>query len=140
MAAMPGLMIDFPGPGKLRAAAAAATAESAMMYYEFESTLLQVTYGFKKACYELRLMDERIRVNKEMVTLLQDVEKRAQSRTEVGRGTLKDLLRTQMEKERLETELANLGDSRQAFATQFKAALGLGGRDPTPPQPQALAE
>jgi len=138
MTLMPGLMMDFPGPGKLRAAANAATAESGMKYFQFETAVLQVAYGFKKAWYELRLVDERIRVNQEMVTLLQDLEKLAQSRTEVGKGTLQDLLRTQMEKERLQTELTNLRDSRQWFVTQFKAALGLGADDPTPPLPRAL--
>ncbi len=139
MAVMPGLMMDFPGPGKLHAAADVATAESGMKYFQFEVAVLQVAYGFKKAWYELRLVDERIRVNQEMVKLLQDLEKQAQSRTEVGKGTLQDLLRTQIEEERLETELTNLRDSRQWFATQFKAALGLGKGDPTPPQPRALA-
>lgn len=138
LAVMPGLMLDFPGPGKLRAAANTATAESVMKYFQFETAVLQVAYGFKKAWYELRLVDERIRVIQEMVTLLQDLEKLAQSRTEVGKGTLQDLLRTQMAKERLQTELTNLRDSRGWFVTQFKAALGLGAGDPTPPLPRAL--
>jgi len=77
-------------------------------------------------------------VNREMVGLLEDLEKLAQSRTEVGRGSLQDLLRTQMERERLQNELANLRDSRQSFLTQFKAALGLGAGDPTPPLPREL--
>lgn len=139
MAVMPGLMLDFPGPGKLRAGAEVATAESGMKYFQFERAVLQVAYGFKKAWYDLRLVDERIRVNQEMVVLLQDLEKQAQAQTEVGKGTSQDLLRTQIEKERLETELANLRDSRQSFVVQFKAALGLGAGDPTPPQPRALA-
>lgn len=109
-----------------------------MKYFQFETAVLQVAYGFKKAWYELRLVDERIRVNQETVTLLQDLEKLAQSRTEVGKGSLQDLLRTQMEKERLQTELTNLRDSRGWFVTQFKAALGLGAGDPTPPLPRSL--
>ncbi len=138
MTLMPGLMMDFPGPGKLSAAADAATAESGMKYFQFETAVLRVAYDFKKAWYGLRLVDERIRVNQEMVMLLQDLEKLAQSRTEVGKGTLQDLLRAQMEKERLQTELTNLRDSRQWFATQFKAALGLGATDREPPLPRAL--
>lgn len=139
MSVMPGMMMDFPGPGKLRTAANVATEESGMRYFQFEAAVLQVAYGFKKAWYELRLVDERIRVNQEMVVLLQDLERQAQALTEVGKGTSQDLLRTQIEKDRLETELANLRDSRQAFVVQFKAALGLGAGDPTPPQPRALA-
>lgn len=138
MAVMPGLMMNFPGPGKLRAAADVATAESGMKYFQFEADVLQVAYGFKKAWYDLQLVDERIRVNQEMIVLLEDLEKLAQARTEVGKGSLQDLLRTQMEKERLQTELTNLRDSRQSFVVQFKAALGLGARDATPPLPRAL--
>ena len=139
MAAMPGLMMDFPGPGKLSAAADVATAESGMKYFQFEAAVLQVAYGFKKAWHELQLVDGRIRVNQEMVSLLEDLEKQAQSRTGVGQGTLQDLLRAQIEKERLVTELTNLRDSRQSFVTQFKAALGFGAGDPTPPLPRALS-
>jgi len=135
---MPGLMMDFPAPGKLRSAAEVATEEGNMKYFQFEAAVLQVAYGFKKAWYDLRLVDERIRVNAEMVTLLEDLEKLAQARTEVGRGSLQDLLRTQMEKERIQTELANLRDSRHPYVTQFKAALGFSAEDRTPPLPRDL--
>jgi outer membrane protein, heavy metal efflux system len=138
MAVMPGLMMDFPGPGKLRAAADVATEEGRGKYFQFEAAVLQVAYGFKKAWYELQLVDERIRVNAEMVTLLEDLEKLAQSRTEVGKGSLQDLLRTQMEKERLQTELESLRDSREWYITQYKSSLGLGAGEPAPPQPRAF--
>ena len=58
-ALMPGLMTDLPGPGKLRAAANVATAESEMKYFLFESAILQVAYGFKKAWYDLHFLDEK---------------------------------------------------------------------------------
>lgn len=136
---MPGLMMEFPGPGKLHSAAEVATEESGMKYFQFEAAVLQVAYGFKKAWYGLQLVDERIRVNQEMVTLLEDLEKLAQSRTEVGKGSLQDLLRTQIEKERLQTDLANLRDSRRSYLTQYKASLGLDAAEKTPPRPRDLA-
>src|SRR5213078_104653 len=37
MSLMPGLMMDFPGPGKLKAAANVAAAESEIKYFAFES-------------------------------------------------------------------------------------------------------
>ncbi len=135
---MPGLMMEFPGPGKLRAAANVATAESGMKYFQFEAAVLRVAFAYKKAWYDQWLVNERIRVNQEMVTLLEELEKLAQSRTEVGKGSLQDVLRTQIEKERLQTDLTNLRDSRHWFATQYKAALGLGAGDSTPPVPGAL--
>ncbi len=139
MAAMPGLMMDFPGPGKLRAAADVASAEARAKYFQFETALLQVVFGFKKAWLELRLVDGQIQVNEEMVALLGDLEKLAQSRTEVGKGSLQDVLRVQMERDRLKTELVNLRDSRGWYLTQYKAALGLGAEAGTPPLPRAAS-
>lgn len=133
MAVMPGLMMNFPGPGKLRAAANVATAESSRKYFQLETAVLQVAYAFKKSWYDLRLADERIRVNEDLVTLLEDLEKLALAHTQVGKGSLQDVLRAQMAKERLKTELTNLRDSRKWFRAEYKAALGLGASDPTPP-------
>lgn len=138
MALMPGLMMDLPGPGKLRAAANVATAESAMKYFQFETAMLQVAYGFKKAWYDLHFLDEKIRVNREMLALLADLEKLSQSRSEVGKAGMQDVLRSQIEKERMATDIANLTDSRQSLLIQFKASLGLGSGDRTPPLPRAL--
>ncbi|MHB9008737.1 MAG: TolC family protein, partial [Limisphaerales bacterium] len=53
MSLMPGLMMDFPGPGKRKAAANVATAESEAKYFAFESSVLQTAFAFKKACYQL---------------------------------------------------------------------------------------
>jgi len=41
---MPGLMQDFPGPGKLKAAAGVAAADSQAKYFTFESRLLQPVF------------------------------------------------------------------------------------------------
>lgn len=138
MAVMPGLMFDLPGPTKLRAAADVATAESEAKFFQFEAAVLQVAYAFKKAWYDLHLLDEKIRVNEEVLGLLGDLEKLANSFNEVGKSSLQDLLRTQMEQERLKTEVANLRDSRQWLLLQFKSALGMGSRDPAPPLPRPL--
>jgi hypothetical protein len=42
---MPGLMMDFPGPGKLKAAANVASAESDAKYFAFESSVLQTAFA-----------------------------------------------------------------------------------------------
>lgn len=139
MAAMPGLMIDLPGPGKLRTRGEAAGAESEMAYHRLESAVLRTAYDVKKAAYEWRLAEDRLRVSRETVGLLGDLEKLAQSRTEVGKGNLQDLLRIRMERERMQTEAANLADSRGWHRERFKAALGLEPDDPPPPLPKLPA-
>lgn len=136
MSLMPGLMMDLSGPGKLRAAANVATAESEAKYFAFESSVLRAAFVFKKAYYELHFLDGKIRVNQETLRLVSEVEKLARAQNEVGKVTLQDVLRAQIEQERLTTEIANLEDSRNPMLAQFKAALGLKTNDAAPPVPQ----
>jgi outer membrane protein TolC len=64
------------------------------------------------------------------------LEKLARAQNEVGKVTLQDVLRAQIEQDRLRTEIANLEDSRGSLLAQFKAALGMKAQDPAPPVPQ----
>src|SRR3989442_15175764 len=138
MSLMPGLMMDFPGPGKLKAAANAAAAESEMKYFAFESSVLQTAFALKKAYYELPFLDAKVSVNQQTLNLLADLEKLARKQNEVGKVTLQDVLRAQIEQDRLTTEIENLKDSRSPFLAQFKAALGLTAEQTNPPVPQQL--
>ncbi len=133
---MPGLMMTFPGAGKLRAAGNLAAAESKTRYAAFETASLQSAYEVKRAYYQLYFLDEKIRVNRETLSLLTELEKLAGAQNDVGKVTLQDVLRAQIEQDRLKTTVANLEDARTALAAQFKAALGMGFDDPTPPIPQ----
>jgi outer membrane protein, heavy metal efflux system len=138
MAVMPGVMMDFPGPSKLRAAANVAAAESDVKYFAFEAAVLRTAFNLKKPYYQLHFLDAKIAVNQEMLRLLADVEKLSRARNEVGAVTLQDALRAQIEQERLATEIANLQDSRNPLLAQFKAALGLKAEDAAPPLPTKL--
>jgi len=136
MSLMPGLMMDFPGPGKLKAAANVATAESEAKYFAFESSVLKTAFALKKAYYEIHFLNAKVGVNREMLRLLTDIENLARTQNEVGKVTLQDVLRAQIELERLTTEIDNLEDSRNPLLAQFKAALGLKEEDAAPPVPQ----
>ncbi len=46
---MPGFMQAFPGPGKLKARAGVAAAESQAKYFAFESAVLQTAFNLKRA-------------------------------------------------------------------------------------------
>src|SRR6266702_7773459 len=65
MSLMPGLMMDFPGPGKLKWAANMASAESQARYFAFESSVLQTAFALKKAYYQLHFLDAKVSVNKD---------------------------------------------------------------------------
>jgi cobalt-zinc-cadmium efflux system outer membrane protein len=132
---MPGLMQDFPGAGKLQAAGNAAAAESAVKYFAFESSVLNTAFSVKQAYYQLWFLNEKIRINRQTLGLLSDLEKIARVENEAGRATLQDVYRAQIEREQMTTEIANLEDSRRPLIAQFKAALGLTREQPDPPQP-----
>jgi outer membrane protein, heavy metal efflux system len=132
---MPGLMMSFPGKGKLRAAGEIAAAESDARYYAFKAVSLSAAYSVKRAYYQLYFLEEKIRVNRETLGLLSDLEKIARAQNEVGRVTLQDVLRAQIEQDKVATELANLADSREVLLARFKASLGIGHSEPTPALP-----
>ncbi|MGO9204521.1 MAG: TolC family protein [Limisphaerales bacterium] len=133
---MPGLMGNIPWPDKLRLSAEAASAESQAKYFTFQSAVLQTAFDVKRAYYQLYFLEEKIRVNRDTLRLLSDLEKLARAQNEVGKVTLQDVLRAQIEQDRLRTEIANLEDSRSLLVAQFKAALGLKAEEPAPPIPQ----
>jgi outer membrane protein TolC len=132
---MPGLMGSIPWPDKLRVGAQIASAESQAKYFAFQSTVLASAYEVKRAYYQLYFLTEKIRVNQDTLNLLSELEKLARAQNGVGKVTLQDVLRAQIEQSRLKTEVANLEDSRNSLLAQFKAALGLGPDEPTPPMP-----
>jgi cobalt-zinc-cadmium efflux system outer membrane protein len=74
-------------------------------------------------------------VNRETLRLVGELEKLARAQNEAGKVTLQDVLRMQIEQERITTEILNLEDSRNPLLAQFKAALGLKAEDATPPVP-----
>lgn len=138
MTVMPGFMQMFPGPGKLNAAARVASAGSQVKYVAFETAVLQTAFDLKRSYFNLHFLDEKIRVNRETLKLLGDLDKIARAQNEVGKGTLQDVYRAQIEEDQLATELVNLKDSRVPLLAQFKAALGLRHNQPDPPVPAQL--
>jgi outer membrane protein, heavy metal efflux system len=133
---MPGLVMNFPGAGKLRAGAEVASAESRSRYFTFQSAILQNAYEVKRAYYQLHFLNERLEVNGRNLRILSDLERLARAQNEVGKVTLQDVLRAQLEQDRLRNEIANLEDSRASMLAQFSAALGLKPGAPAPPLPQ----
>ena len=132
---MPGLMMSFPGMGKLRAAGELAAAASQGGYFAFKAASLESAYDVKRTYYRLYFLEEKIRVNRENLSLLQELERLARSQNEVGKATLQDVLRAQIEQERLNNEIANLDDSRGPLLAQWNAALGIEPNQPAPPVP-----
>jgi outer membrane protein TolC len=132
---MPGLFQNIPGPGKLKARAGVAAAESRGKYFAFESAVLQAAFNLKRAYYQLGLLGEQLRIKREALALLEDQEHVARAKNVTGTAALSESLRVQSELDRARTDLANLEDSRRSLAENFKAALGLSQQQPDPPAP-----
>jgi outer membrane protein TolC len=132
---MPGLMTDLPWLKKLRIRADVASAESEAKYFGFESAVLQTAYEVKRPYYQLYFLNERLRVNRETLALLSQLEQIARIQVESGKATLQDVLRAEIEQDRLKTEIVNLDDSRNPMLAQLRAALGLRADQPNPPMP-----
>jgi outer membrane protein TolC len=133
---MPGLMTDLPWVKKLRIRADAASAESQAKYFAFETAVLQTAFEVKRPYYQLYFLNERLRVNRETLSLLGQLAQLARTQVEAGKATLQDVLRAEIEQDRLKTEIVNLDDSRNPMLAQFKAALGMKADQPTPPIPE----
>lgn len=136
MTVMPGLMAEVPWAKKLRIRADATTAESRARYFAFEAAVLQTAYEVKRAYYQLHFLQSRVRLLRETLVLVGELEQIARAQFEAGRVTLQDVLRAQIEQERLRTEIANLEDSQRPLLARLKAALGLRADQPDPPVPQ----
>jgi len=132
---MPGLAWNFPGPGKLKARAGVAAAESQGKYFAFETTVLQAAFNLKRAYYQLGLLDEQLQLKRETLSLLENQESAVRAQNQAGTATLADSLRVQGECDRVGTDLANLEDSRQSVQENFKAALCLTPEQTNPPIP-----
>lgn len=134
-AVMPGLMLDLPGPGKLRAAGDVAAAEARVGYFGFENEVLRAAFATKSAYVRLHFLSDTIRVQREALALLGDVEAQAQQQVGAGRGTIQDVLRAQIERDQLTNQIANLEDSRRVLEAEFRAALGHAPADVSVPIP-----
>jgi len=135
MTVMPGILQQFPGPGKLKARAEVATAQSEARYFAFETAVQQTAFELKRSFYRLYFLDEQIRITKENLQLLSDLEEIARAQNVAGKVTLQDVLRARITRDQVETDLADLEDLHHPRLAAFKAALGLTHDQPDPSVP-----
>lgn len=135
---MPGLMIDLPGPGKLRAAGDVAAGEAHASYFRFEIEVLRTAMALKSVYFRLHFLEDTLRVQRETLSLLGELETQAQQQVATGRSGIQDVLRAQIDRDQLTTQVANLEDSRGVLLAEFRAALGVRPDDAAVPVPSAF--
>ena len=132
---MPGFLQTFPGPGKLKVRARAAGAASEAKYVAFAIVAQQAAFNLQRAYFQLGQLAEQLRLQREIFALLENQERVLRAKNLTGAASLPEVLRTQSERERLRTEIANLEAALPARRENFKAALGLSPAQAAPPVP-----
>lgn len=135
---MPGIQFDFPGPGKLAAAAEISTAASDAKFHLLVGAVQRAAFDLEKSCWELQFLDARLASLKRSYDILAGMESQASVLNVTGSAKLQDVLRAQIERERLATEIRNLEDSRSPLLERFKASLGLKSVEAAPPPPESV--
>ena len=117
--------MNWPGPGKLPLRGDAAYGDSLKKRSVFDGELLSAALAVKRVYYETWTLQEQIRRTREMLALVENIEAIARQRLTVGKTTQQEVLRAQMERDRLRNQLAGLEDSRRLEASRLRSALGM---------------
>ncbi|MFH0888373.1 MAG: TolC family protein [Planctomycetota bacterium] len=130
-----GFMQDIPGSGKRGLEAEAFSAEAQKKRYIFEEKLLETTFNVKQIYYGIGLLNEKIRLFKEIVGLVDTQEQSIWANLKAGLASNEDLVMVQSEQAGLHNELVSLNDSFKPLITRWRQALGIGPNEVQPPLP-----
>jgi len=125
-------MSNWPGPGKLPLRAEAAYQQAVGKRAVFEGELLAAALAVKRAYYQMWVLEQQVLFARRSLELVEDMESLAMERMAVGKVTEQDVLRAQMEKDRLKNQLANLQDFRKPVTARLRSALGIGPKEAMP--------
>ena len=114
----------FPWFGTLRARGDKATAEADAAMARFLAARNQVFADVKRAYFQLAYLGQSLDIMRAQEGVLRVVETTLRDSYAVGVGTQADLLRMELERERVADQRTGLEQSRPAVVAQLLAALG----------------
>ncbi len=139
-AVRPGFLGMYPGPGKLALAAEAQSSAAASRRHEFEQAALDAAFRARTTWLRAAWLADVIAVRREVLDVVREIEGLASAQFRVGKVSLQDVLRVQIESDELDTEIVSLEDSRNLILAEVRSALGLSHEAPTPPLPTRLPD
>lgn len=113
----------IPQKGKRLAASEAVMASAKAKEQTLEVVKNQLFFQLKKIWYERYEIKEIIEVHRGNLDLLDSFEQLALIKFEAGLGSMTNVLRVQMEKNKVNTEVENLQDRLQLLEVQFNQIL-----------------
>lgn len=118
-----GLMQTFPWLGKLKLKGDVASLAALVSRQQYENVKLRLFYRVKEAYYEYYYLTRALTVTDENIQLLQYLEEVMRTRYKVGLTLHADLIRIQVELERLREQQENLRELFLPVRTRLNAAL-----------------
>ncbi|HMQ21571.1 MAG TPA: TolC family protein, partial [Planctomycetota bacterium] len=126
-----GLSQTFPWFGKLDLRGRVASLEAEELWQGVQSTRLEVTRDIAVAYYEYGYLSQALRITRESLDLLQQLDPVVQRRIASGTAGQEDLLRLQVEVGKLSNELASFESVQASLSSRLASAMSW-------PEPEAL--
>jgi len=117
------VMQMLPLGGKLALAGRAAGAQAAATSQRANDVVWELRSQTAMAFYDLYTTDQSLRVARETLRLLQDIEKTAESMYRVGEGRQADVLRAQVEIAKMAEDTLRMQAMRQSMVAKLDALL-----------------
>ncbi|MCQ3950723.1 MAG: hypothetical protein DPW14_13020, partial [Planctomycetes bacterium] len=116
---------EITNPGKLVAREKMLSAEAQVMAQDFDAFRRQARLRATAAYYELQSLDARVEITGRVAQMAADVEEAMEPMLASGMATQADLLRMQVERAEMESELTGLKLRRPALVRQLASASGV---------------
>ncbi len=127
-----GLTQMFPAFGKRALREDAAAAEAQAAWHLFEAERLMLLDNLAEAFFNYHYLGRATAVTEENVHLLTELEKAVNARYQSGAAPFADLIKVQVERDRLIDRLAALREQRRAQSAGLSALLNLPVGEPLP--------
>jgi outer membrane protein TolC len=125
-------MTNIPFPTKLATAGRAALENARVAGFRFEEAKFLLQGRVLSTYYDLALLGESIRTQRENVALLKQVVGLAEVRVQVGTTNQQDLLKAQTESELAENDQKNLESRAVSLVAKMNTLLGRASAAPVP--------
>lgn len=118
-----GIAQSFPWFGKLELRGSVASRAAEELWQSVESTRLDVARSIAVAYFDYGYLAQALRITRENLELLQQLDSVVQRRISAGSAGQEDLLRLQVEVGKLENQLASFDKVRPALSARLASAM-----------------
>ena len=119
------IVLKFPFPGVLALKGEVVTQEIRAAWEDLEIARREALTSARKAYWNLLYTRRAEEISDQMLTLLHGLRKSASARYEAGQTNFQDLIRVNIEREKMKEELKTLGEERRNLEADIRQILAL---------------